>query len=517
MLFKDATPLLRIYARLRRRQLARRDYAAIQSRQLLHLVRRAAGTSFGREHDFRAIRSVADYQARVPLRDYEAFWREYWEPVFPRLSDCTWPGTIPYFALTSGTTTGATKYIPCSPQMIRSNRRSAMDIAVHHLVNRPDTRLLAGKTFFLGGSTDLTQHAPGIASGDLSGIATATVPRFGRARYFPGPELALIKNWEEKIDALARASLAEDIRMLSCVPSWLLIFFDKLCQLHPEREPRLTSFYPNLELLVHGGVNFAPYRRRFLEILGSQVDLREVYPTSEGFVAVADRDDGAGLRLIADQGLFFEFVPRGELQSARPKRHWLADVETGVDYAIVLTTCAGLWSYVLGDTVKFVDLDPPRLLITGRTSYCLSAFGEHLVAEEVEASVAATADAIAASVVDYSVGPLFPSEDRALGGHLFIVEFAGRLPDPPTIEAFAAQLDRQLAARNADYEGHRAGGFGLSAPEVVAVRPGTFAAWMKSRGKLGGQHKVPRIVNDQNLLDNLREFVAASTPAAAES
>ena len=511
MLFKDATPLLRFYARLRQRDLRRRDYEAIQSRQLLQLLRRAAKTRFGREHGFQSIRSVAEYQARVPLRSYEDFWCDYWQPVFPKLSDCTWPGTIHYFALSSGTTAGTTKYIPCSDEMLKSNGKAAADIAVHHAANQPATRLLGGKTFILGGSTDLTEHAPGIWSGDLSGIAAATISRFAKGRYFPGRDLALIKNWEEKIGVLAEASLAEDIRMLSCVPSWFLILFDKLCQLRPEREPRLSSFYPNLEL-VHGGVNFAPYRRRFLEIIGSSpVDLREVYPASEGFVAIADRDYGAGLRLVLDHGLFFEFVPLEELPSAKPARHWIANVETGVNYAVVLTTCAGLWSYVLGDTVKFVDRDPPRLLYTGRISYCLSAFGEHLLLEEVEAAVGSAAEAIGTSVVDYSVGPLFPESHGELGGHLYVVEFAAAVPAPAVVQRFAGELDRELCRRNADYDGHRSAGYGLNPPTILPVKPGTFAAWMKSRGKLGGQNKVPRIVNDRELLANLRSFSLPTT------
>jgi len=516
MLFKDATFLLRFYARRRQRTLACRDYAAQQTRQLLALVRRAAKTRFGREHGFASIRSVADYQSRVPLRSYEDFWRDYWQPVFPKLSDCTWPGTIPFFALSSGTASGATKYIPCSREMVTSNVRSAMEVSVHHVANYAETRLLGGKCFVLGGSTDLTEHAPGIASGDLSGIAAATVPRFARGRYFPDPKLALIRNWEEKIEVLAGASLAEDIRMISCVPSWFMLFFDALCRLHPERPRRLASFYPNLELLVHGGVSFGPYRPRFLDMIGdSRIDLREVYPASEGFVAVADRDYGAGLRMILDQGLFFEFVPLAELQNPKPTRHWIDNIESGVNYAIVLTTCAGLWSYVLGDTVKVVDRDPPRLLVTGRTSYSLSAFGEHLLLDEVEGSVTSAAETIGASVVDYSVGPLFPQCERDRGGHLYVVEFSEGVPAQTELQHFADQLDRELCRRNADYEGHRAEGYGLNPPTVLPAKPGTFAGWMRSRGKLGGQNKVPRIINDQELLTHLRAFVSSGAATSS--
>jgi hypothetical protein len=508
-LLPDITPLFRAHAARRRHRLAAEDAVAEQERQLRALLAQAADTKFGRAHGFAAIAGVGDFQKRVRLRRYEDFWAEYWQRDFPRLLDCSWPGAMPYFALTSGTSSGTTKYIPCSRAMVRSNARAAIDVVVHHLTNRPRSRMLGGKSFMLGGSTDLIELAPGVRAGDLSGIATETMPRWARPWSFPPRALALIADWEEKIARLAPLSLAEDIRALSGTPSWLLIFFDRLAALRPESAGRLVDFYPRLELLVHGGVNFAPYRRRFETLLeGGHAELREVYAASEGFVALADRGADDGLRLIVDNGLFFEFVPVEELGAPSPTRHWLATAELGVDYALVLSNCAGAWSYIVGDTVRLVSRTPPRLVITGRTSYMLSAFGEHLIDEEIERAVAIAADTIGRTVSDYTVGPVFPDRAGALGGHLYLVEFAGAVPDRAAIEAFGAALDKALAADNDDYRAHRAGGFGLSAPEVRALAPGAFAAWMKSRGKLGGQHKVPRIVNDAMLFRALRDFVA---------
>jgi hypothetical protein len=375
----DATPLLRIYARHRLARLARQDPVAEQQRQLLRLVRRAAGTRFGRDHRFNEVRGVADFQARVKLRRYEDMWNDYWRDPFPRLVDCTWPGTMPFFALTSGTTSGATKYIPCSREMNRANAWAAIDILVHHLANRPASRVLGGKSFMLGGSTDLVRHAPGIQSGDLSGIATSQIPRWARCWSFPPRELALITDWEVKVERLARTCLDQDIRAISGTPSWLLVFFERLFAVRPDCAGRLHRVFPNLELLVHGGVNFAPYRRQFEDLLrGSHAELREVYPASEGFFAVADRGPGEGMRLIIDNGLFYEFVPCDALQDEHPPRHWLADARTGVDYALAISSCAGLWAYIVGDTVRLIERNPPRLLVTGRLSYFLSAFGEHL-------------------------------------------------------------------------------------------------------------------------------------------
>lgn len=504
----DATPILRFYAGRRRRQLGREDPVRQQEAELLRLLRVAGNTRFGRDHGFAAIDSVAAFQARVPLRRYEDFWRDYWEPDFPRLTDCTWPGTLPYFALTSGTTTGVTKYIPCSQEMNAANVRAAADILVHHLTARPDSRLLAGRNFVLGGSTDLRVLAPGVLAGDLSGIAAKVTPWWARLRYFPPRDLETIADWEVKIERLAAASLEADIRSISGTPSWMLLFFDKLAELRPDLEHRLASFYPDLELVIHGAVNFAPYRKIFGELLaGSHAETREVYAASEGFIGVADRGDGEGLRLITDNGLFFEFVPLEELEAEAPTRHWLKDVELGVNYALVVSSCAGLWSYVVGDTLRFIERNPPRILITGRTSYTLSAFGEHLIDEEIEAAVAAAAEAIGAAVVDYSVGALVPERSGELGQHLYIVEFAGGLPDEVALETFAHTLDTDLSATNEDYEAHRAGGYGLEAPRIHAVPPGRFAAWMKRRGQLGGQHKVPRIITDAELFGNLRSFM----------
>jgi hypothetical protein len=507
----DITPLFRAYASRRLRHLAAEDAVAMQEIELRALLAKAARTAFGRDHGFGAIRTVAEFQKRVRLRRYEDFWAEYWQGDFPQVVDRTWPGRVPYFALTSGTSTGTTKYIPCSRAMVRSNARAAIDVVVHHLANRPQSRLFGGKSFMLGGSTDLTTLAPGVRAGDLSGIATATMPPWARLWSFPPRDLALIADWEEKVARMAPLSLDADIRALSGTPSWVLIFFDKLAALRPDSGGRLAALYPNLELLVHGGVNFAPYRHRFETLLeGGHAELREVYAASEGFVALADRAPEDGLRLIVDNGLFFEFVPVEELTAPEPTRHWLATAELGVDYALVLSNCAGAWSYVLGDTVKLVNRTPPRLVITGRTSYMLSAFGEHLDDAEIERAVAGAADSIGCSVSDYAVGPIYPEGPGALGRHLFLVEFAERVPDAPALAAFAETLDKALLAENDDYRAHRSGGFGLAAPELRALAPGAFAAWMKERGKLGGQHKVPRIVTDAKLFQAMRDFVAGA-------
>lgn len=503
----DVTPLLRLYARWRLGVLARQRPAEAQERLLLGLVRRARGTRFGRDHDFAGIESVADFQTRVPIRSYEDFWDDYWGDAFPHLHELTWPGAIPCFAETSGTTTGNSKHIPLSHEMLRQFRKVGIDLLVFHVANRPGSRIMGGRLFMLGGSTNLSEPGPGIRSGFISGIAAAESPWWIQPWRFPPKELAAIDDWDRKIEAIAPHSLGADIRLLGGMTSWLLLFLESVSRCRPAPSGRLTEWYPDLEMLVFGGMALHPYRRRLEALIeGGKAELREVYPASEGFIAVADRDVDDGLRLTLDAGLFYEFVPVEELGSERPTRLWISDAEIGRDYAIVLSSCAGLWSYLLGDIVRFVDLDPPRLIVTGRTSYHLSSFGEHMTGAEIENAIAAAAAAIGLHVADFSVGPISPDGHDAPGHHLYVVEFQEKPPDEASAAKFADRLDRELAETNLSYATRRKGDVGLHPPEVIVLKPGSFADWMRQRGKLGGQHKVPRVVNDDALLRSLRDF-----------
>ncbi len=502
----DATPLLRVYARRRLAHLARQDAVDAQRQELLRLVRAARETRFGKAHGFSEIRGVPEFQARVKLRRWEDFWREWWVEDFPRLVDVSWPGTIPCFANTSGTSGGTTKRIPVSRAMLRANRRAALEVLVFHIANRKRSRVLAGRNFLLGGSTALERLAPGITAGDLSGIAAADIPFWARSRTFPPRDLALMADWERKIASVAPLSLERTITSISGTPSWLLLFFAELAKIRPGA--RLADLYPALELLVHGGVGFAPYRSSFAAWLeGSGAETREVYAASEGFPAIADRGDGEGMRLLLDNGIFYEFVRPEDVGAVAPERRWIADAEPGVEYALVLSTNAGLWSYVLGDTVRLVTCDPPRLMVSGRLGWSLSLAGEHLIGAELDAGVAEAATKLGGSVADYAAAALPPDTSDARAGHLFIVEFSGA--DRPDAVAFATALDAALARANDDYAAHRAGGFGLRTPRVALVPPGTFAAWMESRGRLGGQNKVPRVITDPALLADLLRFTGA--------
>lgn len=504
----DPTFMLRGYASFRAFELSLADAAGAQRSVLDRLLNRAAATRFGRDHGFSHISNVAEFQSRVPLRTYDDFYSTYWQRSFPRLVDCTWPGLMPYFALSSGTTTGRSKYVPCSHDILASNDKGLHDILVHHVLNRPASRVLGGKTLVLGGSTALKEESPGVFSGDMSGIEACQVCWWEQPWVFPPKDIALIANWEEKISRLAAAAVAEDIRCISGAPNWILLFLDQVFALRGT--DALEDCFPNLELVIHGGIGFAPYRERFAKLMAkTHAETREVYFASEGFLAVADRRDGDGMRLVADCGIFFEFVPVSELRSPQPRRFWAGNVEKDVEYAVVLTTCSGLWAYVLGDTVRFVELSPPRILITGRTSYVLSVVGEHLIAAEIDAAMGDAASARGTSVMDYTVGAASQDSSAQTPKHLFIVELTGAAPAGEYCRQFGSDIDARLKMANRDYASYRANDYALGPPELLIVPPGTFAQWMKKRGKLGGQNKVPRILNDAGLFNDLRAHACA--------
>ena len=490
------------YASRRVRQLAALDPVATQESELTKLVRRAERTQFGLDHRFGSIRNIEEFQAAVPLRTYEQLWDEYLALKYPILDNLTWPGRIPYFALTSGTTQGATKYIPVSNEMIASNEKAARTLVAYHMAARPDSRLFEGRLFFLGGSSDLEHPAPGVSQGDLSGIAAKRLKSFMRPYAFPPLELALEPNWDRKLALLAERSLLEPITLVGGVPSWLLVLFQRLLDM--TGKSTVAEVWPQLELVVHGGVKFDPYRDSFQSILGSDsIRLQESYPCSEGFVAFGDPETG-WLRLCIDHGLFYEFVPVDELDQPNPTRHWLKTVEQGVNYAVVVSSCAGLWSHVIGDTVRFESTNPPLLSFTGRTKYSLSAFGEHLINEEVEGAIAAAAESSGASVRDWHVGPVFQG---SLGHHRYVIEF---LNEPGNLDDFRDRLDRDLRVRNADYRAHRAEGVGLPLPEVIVTKRGALEDWMRSRGKLGGQHKFPRMDSAGTLTQSITDYLEST-------
>jgi hypothetical protein len=473
------------------------DAIAAQERALVSLTARAAQTRFGREHDLAGVVSIASYQARVPLRDYLEF-KPRLERALEGEFDVLWPGRPTYWVKTSGTTAGE-KVLPVTSQGFASHRRGGWDALAMAAERVGGRRLFEGPMLFLGGCTALTPIGAGGLCGDLSGLVARRLPPVIRDRYSPGPDLSCIPDWETRITAIARRVAGQDLRLVSGMPSWLIILFERVARLNPGAAEDVGSRWPNLGVLVHGGVSFAPYQDLFEQAIGRPLERVEVYPASEGFVGLQTERD-RGLSLMLDYGIFYEFVPVEDVGSSRPRRHTAADVELGRSYAVVLTTPAGLWSYVLGDVVRFTARDPLRLEIVGRTRHFVNAFGENVIVEEVERALVEACRRTQAEVVEFTVAPRYAMAGEARGHHDWLVEFA---TPPASTGAFVRILDDTLKQLNTDYRIKRTGDVGMIGPRLLSLPPGTFYAWMRSRGKLGGQNKVPRATNTRAVAEGL--------------
>ena len=489
--------VLKAYAKWRR---TTSDSATVQEGLLLHLVSAAEDTRFGRDHKFAGIASVADYQRSVPIRTFDDFWVDYWAEPFPLLEDVTWPGKIRYFARSSGTTTGESKHIPCSDEMIESNNHGGLEVIFAHLRNNPRSKVSAGRTFLFGGSPALDELAPGVFAGELSGIASRETPSWaGKDRYYPPADLATISDWNQKVETYATDCVGKNIRSISGVPTWLQVLFDRAFEKSNCQDRQLVSLFPDLELITHGGINFEPYQDAFTEMLaGSHAELREVYAASEGFIAVADRGSGEGMKLLLDNGLFYEFIEADHLDHPNPKRHWINNVQLDTNYALIVSTCAGLWSYAIGDLVRFVDIETPRIVVAGRVSHTLSAFGEHVAGEQLEIAVTTAARTVGLHINDFAVASVLGTPGAA-GRHRFLIETT----EEPTAD-LAAAIDQSLAEQNADYRTKRTNDIVIASPVVQTVPAGTFASWMAMNDRAGGQHKVPRVTT-QETLDSIIE------------
>ncbi|MCW5775610.1 MAG: GH3 auxin-responsive promoter family protein [Phycisphaeraceae bacterium] len=508
--------------------------ARVQRAQLRGLLRRAAGCEFGRAHGFARLASLSDeemlagYRAAVPVADWYAFrepiarMREGGQP------DVLWPGPVRDFAQTSGTTAGD-KFIPVSREMMRSNYRASLDIFAHAVrfgISLPG--VMGGWCLFIGGSTSVETNEHGVRTGDLSGLVTGLIRWPLSEVYLPGREVALMSDWPAKIDAMARLCVDHDVRFISGMPSWAMVLFGRMLEIARERGRAascIRDLWPNLRVFVHGGVKYAPFdprvRRFWSGDEGVDIPHRvELYPASEAFVAIQDEPNRESvaqpsLRLCADHGNFFEFVPLEEIDSASPRAFACDEVEPGVRYVVVLTTCAGLWRYVLGDVVEFDSVPrasqaragdapngPCRLRIVGRHRHFINAFGENIIVEHVENAVASAARETGVTVGEFTAAPVYPGEGRRPGLEL-AVEIAGEAP-----AAFAEAFDRALKSQNVDYTTKRTGDLGMAPPVVTPLPPGAFHRWLESRGKLGGQHKCPRCANSREIIESLLAIVA---------
>jgi hypothetical protein len=484
---------------------ATREPVATQARVLRQLLAQVEHTAFGRQHGLTANTTLAEYQRRVPVQPYEALY-PWIERALRGEADVLWPGRTTWFSKSSGTTNDRSKFIPMTPASLRANHyQLGQDMLAMYMDARPDSRLFEGQSLSVGGSHELAREGPHARTGDLSAVLIENMPAFFERFRAPRRATALLPHWETKVDVMAREVLHSNIVSAAGVPTWMLILLRHLAELgHSPTLGPGTPIWPNFELVIHGGVSFTPYRELFKSLLPSErVHTIETYNASEGFFAVQYQRGRPDLLLMLDYGIFYEFIPLDELGSESPRVLTLGEVEVGPSYAVVISTNGGLWRYAIGDTVRFTGRDPYTLVISGRTKSFINAFGEELVVENAEVALAEACVATGAIVADYTAGPIFFAGAGA-GGHEWVIEFE-RAPSDQA--QFNAILDATLQQVNTDYEAKRRGNLALSFPVIHVPPQGTFYAWLKQRGKLGGQNKVPRLANERTYVESLLELL----------
>lgn len=471
---------------------------AAQQKTFSQIIGKAKDTAFGRDHGFAEIRNYEDFKKRVPVADYEEL-RPYIDRVVEGEPNVLWPDKPLYLAKTSGTTSGV-KYIPISKESMPEHIKAARNALFCYIHETGKSEFVDGRIIFLQGSP-LLERKKGINTGRLSGIVANHVPAYLQKNRLPSFQTNCIEDWEEKVDAIVEETIFEDMRLISGIPPWVQMYFDRL-KIRSEGK-KIGDIFPNFSLFVYGGVNFEPYRARLEESIGRRVDSIETYPASEGFIAFQDSQKERGLLLLLDSGIFYEFIPTEEYFNENPTRISLEDVELDRNYAIILNTNAGLWGYSIGDTVKFVSKDPYRLIVTGRIKHYISAFGEHVIGEEVEHALLSVAAEEKVEITEFTVAPQVSPEDGSLPYHEWFVEFAKA---PADIDSFRLKVDQALQKKNTYY-------FDLIEGKILQplimhqLENDAFRNYMKSQGKLGGQNKVPRLSNDRKIAVELNKWI----------
>ncbi len=493
-----------IKKRLQQIELFRDHPLGAQLEVFTRLIGAARYTEWGRGHDYESINDYDAFRDRVPLQTYDGL-KPYVERLRAGEQNLLWPTDIKWFAKSSGTTGERSKHIPVSREALEDcHYKGGKDLLAIHYGLNPASKLFMGRSLVVGGSSAVEQFRPDAYSGDLSAIIIRNLPIWVEVRRTPIKEVALMENWEEKIEKMARETMREDVRCIAGVPSWTLVLLRRILEITGKRN--MLEVWPNLELFMHGGVSFRPYRAQFAGLFPSPgFTYLESYNASEGFFGIQDRRDADDLLLMLDYGIFFEFLPLSEMGSARPRTLLLEEVEVGEQYALVISTNAGLWRYMPGDTVRFTSTDPFRIQVTGRTRSFINAFGEELIVENAEQGIERACRITGAAVSEFTAGPVYMEQD-ARGAHEWVIEFER---PPADLRAFISALDDGLRAVNSDYDAKRRGDMALQPPRLHAVPPGTFYQWMKGRNKLGGQNKVPRLCNDRVVIEDLLSAIPA--------
>ncbi|MBK8808399.1 MAG: GH3 auxin-responsive promoter family protein [Bacteroidales bacterium] len=474
----------------------------IQRETLFKLLNYSKGTEIGKKYSFESIVNEKEYAAAVPLSDYNML-----KPTIDRIrcgeQNLLWPTAIKWFAKSSGTTQDKSKFIPVSKESLEDcHFRGGKDVVVIYTNNYPDNSLLFGKTLVLGGSHQISNMNSDSFFGDLSAILIQNMPFWAQFYSLPDQSIALMDEWEQKIELMAKTTIQENVKQITGVPSWTLVLLNKVLEL--TKAKNIHEVWPGLELFVHGGVSFKPYKEQFKKLLPSaNMRYLETYNASEGFFAIQDDPETDDMLLMLDLGIFYEFIPFEEIEKQHPETLILSEVELNKNYAIVITTNSGLWRYLIGDTVLFTSRNPYKIKITGRVKQYINVFGEELIVDNAENALQVATTRTNSNIREYTVAPLYMG-DKKQGAHQWIIEFI----NPPTdLIHFMEILDNELKSLNSDYEAKRYKNMALDFPNLIHAKEGTFYNWLKSNGKLGGQHKVPRLSNDRTYADSIIKFL----------
>ncbi len=478
----------------------------VQSTLRSSLISRAKHTEFGKEHGFKSINTYAAFKEQVPVTTYEAFF-PYIERLLKGEQNVLWPSTVKWFAKSSGTTNAKSKFIPVSPEAIKEcHFKGGKDMMAIYINNYRTTRLFTGKYMVIGGSQQVNPLDEQTSSftGDVSAVIVKNLPFWMQLSRTPSTKVALMEDWEEKVEKIAQITARQDVTSMAGVPTWLLVVLRRVLEIRQASDIR--EVWPNLEVFFHGAVSFTPYRSLFQDLIPHD-DMRyvETYNATEGFFGIQDQRDTAEMLLMLDYGIFYEFIPADDANSDHPTVYDISEVEVGRNYAVVITTNAGLWRYKIGDTIKFTSVCPYRFVISGRTKHFINAFGEELIVENAEQGIAEACKVTNALVENFTAAPYFMQNDQQ-GYHEWVIEFS-RMPHD--LATFTEVLDNTLRQLNTDYDAKRTRDIAVTRPHVHAVEAGTFHRWMKQRGKLGGQNKVPRLANDRQYVEDVLKMISA--------
>jgi hypothetical protein len=466
------------------------------------LIEQAMRTTWGIQYGFDSISTIEEFQERVPISTYDDV-KPYINRVREGEQNLLWPTDIKWFAKSSGTTSDKSKFIPVSNEAMEDcHFRAGKDVIAFYTKQKPDSAVLKGKTLTLGGSAEVNNLSNQSYYGDLSAVLIENLPFWAQFIRTPTSEIALIPDFEEKLDRITRYTINENVTSIAGVPSWNLVLLRAVLDF--TGKDNILDVWPNLEVFTHGGVSFTPYRETFKKLIPSdEMNYMETYNASEGFFAIQDDLERDDMLLMLDLGIFYEFIPMDHFDEPKPPAYTVGDVEKGVNYVMVITTNAGLWRYMIGDTVVFTSLNPHRIKISGRTKSFINAFGEEVIMENAEKALMNACQETGAVIKEYTAGPMFMS-DNSKGGHEWMIEFE---TPPDRLDRFTEVLDTALQSVNSDYEAKRYKDLTLMLPKVVSLQPGTFYNWMRIRGKLGGQNKIPRLANDRKYLDELSDIL----------